>query len=112
MKSIFVYYAITITITSGYPKLMILMILMIIDVNGYYTQLVLGGQLTSCYTHLAFIDNLDSVHTISFNLLLLLLPITIMRYAYIIYFTITITCITIITMIIMLYFRKNFGYYL
>jgi len=39
------------------------------------------------------------------------ITITIMRYAYCIYFTITIiTCIAItITIIIMLYFRKNFG---
>ena len=36
-----------------------------------------------------------------------------MRYAYCIYFTITITIITCIaiTIIIMLYFRKNFGYF-
>lgn len=39
--------------------------------------------------------------------------ITIMHYAYCIYFTITITIITCIaiTIIIMLYFRKNFGYF-
>ena len=35
------YYYYLITIISGYPKLMIVDD---IDVNGYYTQLVLGGN--------------------------------------------------------------------
>ena len=69
MKSIL---SITITIIEHYQVTST-----INQLSSAISIIVVGGwgTLSKCYTHLAFIDGLDSVLTILFNLLLLLLPI-------------------------------------
>jgi len=103
MKSIFVYYTITITIT-----------IRILSDNINYHQLssaisiILSWCMGATNLMLYAFSIYRRVRRRSYYFIYITyITITIMRYAYIIYFTITITCIAI-TIIIMIYFRKKF----